>query len=38
VRIPITQIITLLTAAMIQPCHSFFPISTVESTVNTQDM
>jgi hypothetical protein len=38
VRIPIKQMMTLLTAAMTQPCHNFFPTSTVETTVNTHDM
>lgn len=38
VRTPITQIITLLTAARIQPCHNLFPIRIVEITVKTHDM
>jgi hypothetical protein len=37
VRMPIAQMITLLAAATTQPCHSFFPTSTVEITVNTHD-
>jgi hypothetical protein len=38
VRIPITQMITLLTAATIQPCHNFLPTSTVEITVKMQEI
>ncbi len=35
---PIRQISALFALAMIQPCHNFLPINTVEITVNTQEM
>jgi hypothetical protein len=38
VRIPMTQIMTLLIAATNHPCQSFLPTRTVESTVNTQEI
>jgi hypothetical protein len=38
VRIPMKQMMTLLTPATIQPCHNFFPTSTVDITVKTHEM
>jgi hypothetical protein len=38
VRIPMMQMMTLFAAAITHPCHNFFPTSTVERTVNAQDM
>jgi len=37
VRIPITQTTALLSPATTQPCQSFLPMSTVASTVKTQE-
>jgi hypothetical protein len=37
VRTPMKHMMMLFAPAMTQPCHSFFPMRTVEKTVKKQD-